>query len=120
MPLLERVWEKRNRAPVLLVSGVTILIIALADWWTAPYMSLGFLYLFPIMLAAGFLPRTALVAVCVVCAVLTEIFSSLDPAGRVIRLILRCSPSWDVGCSCGTSSQPQAHLGNTGAAAHSR
>ncbi len=87
MPLLERVWEKRNRAPVLLVSGVTILIIALADWWTRPYLALGFLYLFPIMLAAAFLPRTALVAVCVVCTVLTEIFSSLDPAARVIRLM---------------------------------
>jgi len=63
--------------------------IALADWWTTPYVSLGFLYLFPIMLAAGLLPRPALVAVSVICAVLSEAFSSLDPQGRVIRLILR-------------------------------
>ncbi len=64
-----------------------IVVIALVDWWTTPYVSLGFLYLFPIMLAAGFLPRPALVAVSVVCAVLSEVFSSLDPSGRVIRLI---------------------------------
>jgi len=64
-----------------------IVAIALVDWWTTPYVSLGFLYLFPIMLAAGFLPRTALVAVSVFCAVLSEVFSSLDPSGRVIRLI---------------------------------
>lgn len=64
-----------------------IVSIALVDWLTPPYVSLGFLYLFPIMLAAGFLPRPALVAVCVVCAVLSEVFSSLDPTGRFIRLI---------------------------------
>jgi PAS domain S-box-containing protein len=39
------------------------------------------------MLAAGFLPRPALAAVSVVCAVLSEAFSSLEPSGRVIRLI---------------------------------
>lgn len=64
-----------------------IVAIALVDWWTLPYVSLGFLYLLPVMLAAGFLPRPALVAVCIVCAVLTEAFSSLDPTGRVSRLI---------------------------------
>jgi PAS domain S-box-containing protein len=52
---------------------------------------MGLLYLVPITLAAGFLPRPALVAVCLVCAVLSEIFSSLDPTGRAIRLILEMS-----------------------------
>jgi len=41
------------RALVLLVSGLIILIVAVADWWTKPYVSLGFLYLFPIMLLYG-------------------------------------------------------------------
>lgn len=84
---LEKVWDWPNRIPVLLASAAVIMAIALVDWWTAPYVSLGFLYLFPIMLAAGFLPRPAIVALCVVCAVLGETFSSLDPTGRVIRLI---------------------------------
>src|SRR5260370_240981 len=75
---LERVWEERNRTPVLLVSGSIILIVAVADWWTMPYVSLGFLYLFPIMLAAGFLPRWVLALLGVGCAVLSELFSSLN------------------------------------------
>jgi two-component system, LuxR family, sensor kinase FixL len=75
---LEKVWEQRNRTPVLLVSGAIILIIAIADWWTMPYVSLGFLYLFPIMLAAGFLPRWPVALLGAVCAVLSEIFSSLE------------------------------------------
>jgi len=78
MPHLERVWEERNRTPVLLGSGVIILIVAVADWWTMPYVSLGFLYLFPIMLAAGFLPRSLIVLLGIGCAILSEMFSSLE------------------------------------------
>jgi PAS domain S-box-containing protein len=75
---LERVWEERNRTAVLLISCSIILIIALADWWTMPYVSLGFLYLFPIMLAAAFLPRWAITLLGVTCAWLSELFSSLE------------------------------------------
>ena len=75
---LERVWEERNRTPVLLTSAAIILIIALGDWWTKPFVAFGVLYLFPIMLAAGFLPRWAIVLIGGGCAVLSELFSSLD------------------------------------------
>jgi PAS domain S-box-containing protein len=75
---LERVWEERNRNPVLLASGAIILIVALADWWTKPFVAFGVLYLFPIMLAAGFLPRWVIALLGAGCAVLSEIFSSLD------------------------------------------
>ncbi len=75
---LERVWEERNRTPVLLASGAVILIIALADWWTKPFVAFGVLYLFPIMLAAGFLPRWVIALLGAGCAVLSEVFSSLD------------------------------------------
>ena len=85
---LERIWEKRNRTAVLAVSGVTIFALALVDWFTKPYVSLGFLYLFPIMLSAGFLPRWATAVLGIACSILSEVFSSLDPAGRVIRLVL--------------------------------
>jgi PAS domain S-box-containing protein len=77
---LERVWETRNRAPVLITSGVIMSIVAVVDWWTKPYVSLGFLYLFPIMLAAGFLPRLAIGLLGVFCAILAEQFSSLSPS----------------------------------------
>src|SRR5579871_573423 len=79
-------FEERHRAPVLLISGAIILAIALVDWWTKPYVSLGFLYLFPIMLTAAFLPRWAIVLLGVVCAFLSEMFSLLDPSDRAIRL----------------------------------
>ena len=77
MPGLERVWEPRNRTAVLAASAVIMVIVALIDWWTMPYVSLGFLYLFPIMLAAGFLPRTAIGFLGLCCAVLAELFGSL-------------------------------------------
>jgi len=52
MPHLEIIWDRRNRIAILLTSAVLVLAIAVVDWWTKPYFSLGFLYLFPIMLAA--------------------------------------------------------------------
>ena len=86
MPHPEWIWEKRNRVPVLLLSGLCVFAIALVDWWTKPYFSLGFLYLFPIMAAAGFLPRWATAGLGVACALLSEIYSNLDPADVHIRL----------------------------------
>jgi two-component system, LuxR family, sensor kinase FixL len=75
---IERVWEPKNRTLVLVLSAAMILLIALIDWWSMPFVSLGFLYLFPIMLAAGFLPRWAVALLGVSCAVLAELFSSLQ------------------------------------------
>ena len=77
---LERVWEQRNRNPVLLFSGAIVTVIAFADWWTKPFVAFGILYLFPIMLAAGFLPRWVIVVLGACCAVLSEVFSSLEPS----------------------------------------
>lgn len=78
MPRLEPLWEQRNRTAVLLISGAIILAVALLDWWTRPYVSLGFLYLFPIMLAAAFLPRWLVALLGLSCAILAEVFSSLE------------------------------------------
>ena len=75
---LERVWDQRNRTAVLLASAVVILIIAASDRWTKPFVAFGILYLFPIMLAAGFLPRWVIALLGAGCAVLSEVFSSLD------------------------------------------
>lgn len=83
---LEDLWDPRHRTPVLIVSGMSVLVLAAADWWTKSYISLGFLYLFPILLSAGFLPRSAIISLAVVCALLSEIFSSLGPTGSYIRL----------------------------------
>jgi PAS domain S-box-containing protein len=59
-------------------------VIALVDWWTKPYVGFGFLYLFPIIFGAAFLPRWAVVLLAACCAVLAEVFSSLEPS--LVRL----------------------------------
>jgi len=82
---LEWIWEPRHRTVVLLISGTVVLAIAALDWWTKPYISLGFFYLFPIMLAAGFLPRWAIALMGIACALLSERFSNLPPADAPIR-----------------------------------
>ena len=84
MPPFERVWEDRNRTLVLLVSAAIVVVIALVDWWTKPYVGFGFLYLFPIIFGAAFLPRWAVVLLAACCAVLAEVFSSLEPS--LVRL----------------------------------
>jgi PAS domain S-box-containing protein len=81
---LERLWREQSRTPVLTISGAIVFIVAAVDWWTKPYVSLGFLYLFPIMFAAAFLPRRLIALLGLVCAVLAELFSSLEPSS--IRL----------------------------------
>lgn len=78
MRSLDRVWDPAKRAQNLIISGIAITTIALIDWLTKPYVSLGFLYLFPIMLAAGFLPRWLVVLLGAGCAVLSDAFSSLE------------------------------------------
>ena len=83
---LEWIWEPRNRTAVLLISIGIVLVIAAVDWWTKPYLSLGFLYLFPIVLAAGFLPRWGVGLMGIACALLSERFSNLDPSDAPIRL----------------------------------
>jgi PAS domain S-box-containing protein len=67
-----------------LVSCAIIAIVALVDWWTKPYAALGFLYLFPIIYEAAFLPRWMVVVLAAGCAVLAEVFSSLEPS--LVRL----------------------------------
>jgi PAS domain S-box-containing protein len=83
---LDWIWNRQNRSIVLLASSVMVLAIASVDWWTKPYFSLGFLYLFPIMLVAGIFPRWAIVLLGLACASLSERFSNLDPADAHIRL----------------------------------
>ena len=84
MPPLERIWESRNRNSVLVSSGAIIVVVALIDWRTKAYVSLGFLYLFPIIFVAAFIPRWVVIFLAASCAVLAEVFSSLAPS--LVRL----------------------------------
>jgi two-component system sensor kinase FixL len=95
--MFERIWDQKSRTSVLLASGVAVLAIAGLDWWTKPYFSVGFLYLFPIMLAAAFLPRWAIVVLGIGCALLSERFSNLDPSDSTVRLVFETLAL----CGCG-------------------
>jgi two-component system, LuxR family, sensor kinase FixL len=73
---LSFVYAPNNRFRSLLVASILIFAIAVVDWATKPYVSLGLLYLFPIMLAGGFLRRLEIFGLSLFCAILHEIFSS--------------------------------------------
>jgi two-component system sensor kinase FixL len=84
------IYAPANRTRLLVGAGLLVTVIALVDWLTKPYISIGFLYLFPIMLIAGFLTRWQIVVVALVCAVLQELFSEL-PSGEAITRLLMAS-----------------------------
>ena len=64
------VYVPANRTRLLSLAALLITVIAVVDWRIEPYISLGFLYLFPIMIVGGFLSRTQIVVIALVCAVL--------------------------------------------------
>ncbi len=78
------IYSESNRRKNLLIAAVLIVAIAIVDWKTLPYLSLGFLYLFPIMLVAGFLRRWQIIGVSVLCSVLQELFSDLPLTAAII------------------------------------
>ncbi|MGA8621823.1 MAG: ATP-binding protein [Candidatus Sulfotelmatobacter sp.] len=81
------IYAPANRTKLIVVAGLLISAIAVVDWATKPYISLGFLYLFPIMILGGFLSRTQILGVALVCAILQEAFSNLPENEAVIRLL---------------------------------
>ena len=83
------VYVPANRTKLLLVAGLLVVAIAVVDWKTTPYLSLGFLYLFPMIIVGGFLSRIQIVGIALLCALLQEIFSNLPTESEaIIRLIL--------------------------------
>jgi two-component system sensor kinase FixL len=81
------IYVPANRTKLLVIAYLLVAAIGLADWLTKPYISLGFLYLFPIIILGGVLSRTQTVVVALLCAVLQEAFSNLPHNEAVIRLV---------------------------------
>ena len=79
------IYGAENRTKLLIVAASAIALIAAVDWRIAPYISLGFLYLFPIMIIGGFLSRAQIVAVGLLCAVLD--FSSFPAHETPVHLL---------------------------------
>ncbi len=80
-------YAPANCRRMLIVASILIAGIAAVDWWATHYISLGFLYLFPIIILGGFLSRTQIVGIALLCAVLQEAFSNLPESEAVIRLV---------------------------------
>ena len=88
MKRLLSIFVPANRPMLLTVAALLIAAIAVTDWLTKPYISLGFLYLFPIIIVGGFLSRWQTVGVALVCAILQEAFSNLPENEAIFRLVL--------------------------------
>jgi len=85
---LASIYVPANRKKLLVIAGLLVTAIAVADWFTTPYISLGFLYLFPIMIVGGYLSRQQIIGVSLLCAFLQEVFSDLPENEALVRLIL--------------------------------
>lgn len=82
------IFVPTNRRMLLSIAALMVAAIAVTDWMTKPYISLGFLYLFPIIIVGGFLSRWQTIGVALVCAVLQEAFSNLPENEAIFRLVL--------------------------------
>ncbi len=70
--LLE-LYSETNRTSLLIAAVILVAMIAGIDWLYLPDTSIAFLYIFPILLAGGFLPRWEILAFSFVCAVLRDL-----------------------------------------------
>lgn len=81
------VYSRSNRNTLLVLAVSLTCCIAAIDWYTRPYISIGFLYLLPMMLISGIFPRWGIVIVAAACALLQEVFSNLPFESVIARLI---------------------------------
>jgi two-component system, LuxR family, sensor kinase FixL len=85
---LPSIYAPANRAKLLVIAGLLVTAIAVIDWLTKPYISIGFLYLFPVMIVGGYLSRKQIIGVALLCAFLQEAFSDLPANESLVRLVL--------------------------------
>lgn len=85
-------YLQANRARVLATSLLLTGAIAALDWAVEPNLGLGFLYLFPLMLAGASLPRWALASLALLCALLRENFGPFqnhpDAPARIVMVFV--------------------------------
>src|SRR3989454_6918522 len=84
---LASIYVPANRTKLLVIAGLLVTAIAVIDWLTKPYISLVFLYLFPIMIVGGYLSRQQIIGVSLLCALLQEVFSDLPGNEVLVRLV---------------------------------
>ena len=80
-------YSGSNRRVLLVFAAVLTVLIAAVDWYTRPYISIGFLYLFPVMLLSGILRRWQIVMVASGFTLLQEMFSNLPLDSATPRVV---------------------------------
>ena len=88
IPDIAQLYSPQHRGRALASAAALVAIVAAVDWVIKPNFSLNFLYLFPIMLAGGFLSRWQIVAMGVCCAFLGELFSPFPQADAATRMAM--------------------------------
>src|SRR5579863_10393432 len=75
---------------VLLKAAILIALIAVADWRADKDVTLGFLYLFPMLMVGSVLKRWQIAIVAALCTLLAELFDSFEwrPSAGIPRDIL--------------------------------
>jgi PAS domain S-box-containing protein len=81
------IYSRANQKILLISAAGLTCLIAIVDWYTKKFISLGFLYLFPMMLVSGILKRWQIVAASVVCAILQEFYGDLPFENGILRII---------------------------------
>jgi PAS domain S-box-containing protein len=86
VPLLD---SKGARRKALIAGAIAIALIAVLDWKVKPNVSLGFLYVFPILVLSLFAPRGQIMLVAAACGVLREVLGPLPWDGdAAVRLLM--------------------------------
>src|ERR1700687_2681562 len=70
-------YAESHRGAVCAVSAGLIVLIAWGDW-LLPTISIGFLYLVPVLLCAGVLNTAQILTLAVFCVILREVFDPLE------------------------------------------
>ncbi len=80
-------YSRANRTMLLIAAVLLTCAIAATDWYTRPFISIGFLYLFPVMLVSGIFKRWQILVAALVCSVLQELYSNLPFGNAMPRLV---------------------------------
>src|SRR6267154_342722 len=84
---LSEIYSRANRKTFLIAGALLIVTIAIVDTVT-PSLPLGYLYLFPILFMAGFLPRPQIALLVLLCAGLTVFMSRFDLKPAIILFVM--------------------------------
>src|SRR5262249_10778180 len=85
---LASIYVPANRTKLLIIAALLVTAIAVVDWLTEPYISLGFLYLFPIMIVGGYLSRKQIIGAPVGGTLPQNRLSDLPPKDALACLVL--------------------------------